>query len=425
MKLIFIHQNFPGQFKHLVSAFAAQGHEVVGLGINKPNNAIPGVRVLSHRPRVKENRHIMDAPAELREFHAKKVYGHSVACVLAKLKHEGFVPDLICAHSGWGEALFIKDVFPQVPLLVFAEYYYGAPHGDTHFDSEFSKWSLESMERLRLKNTHLLHALMAADYGLSPTRFQRSCHPALLQSKIKVIHEGIDTNRFAPNPHAFVSIKKAGITLRPEDEVVTFVARELEPYRGYHSFMRALPELMAIRPKAQIVVVGGSGVSYGAEAPEGTSWKEIFYQEVASRIDTKRLHFVGRVPHDVLAQLMQVSTVHVYLTYPFVLSWSLMEAMSIGCLIVGSRTGPVEEVVEHGKTGLLVDFFNPSEIANTVADAIKRRKEVMPLRSAARQLIVENYDLDTICKPEQIRFVNTMIQDNANLTVANEGHHAG
>ena len=408
MKILFIHQNFPGQFKHLAPALAAQGHEVVGLGINKPEYPIPGVKVLLHRPRVHNPESVKSAPVELRELHAKTVRGHSVARSLTKLKHEGFVPDLIYAHSGWGEAFFIKDVFPQVPLLVFAEYYYGAANGDAYFDPEFSKWSLESMERARIKNTHLLHALTAADRGLSPMRFQRACHPELLQSKIEVMHDGIDTDRFVPNPNAFVSMKKAGITLRPEDEVVTFVARELEPYRGYHSFMRALPQLMALRSKAQIVVVGGSGVSYGAAPPAGATWKDVFYQEVASQIDQKRLHFVGKVSHEVLTQLMQVSAVHVYLTYPFVLSWSLMEAMSIGCLIVGSRTGPVEEVVRHGETGLLVDFFNPFEIANAVADALERRKEMAPIRAAARQLIVENYDLGKVCLPGQIRLVKTM-----------------
>lgn len=410
MRILFIHQNFPGQFKHLAPALAAQGHEVVALGVNKPAYPTPGVKVLLHRPRVHNPDGTKDAPAELRELEAKTTRGHSVARVMSKLKHDGFIPDLICAHSGWGEAFFIKDVFPDVPLIVYAEYYYGASGGDANFDPEFSKWSLESMERLRIKNTHLLHALIAADYGLSPTNFQRDSHPELLRQKIRVIHDGIDTSRFKPDARAFVSMKKAGITLKPGDEVVTFVARELEPYRGYHSFMRALPELMALRPNAQIVIVGGSSVSYGSPAPDGTTWKDVFYKEVASRIDLKRLHFVGKLPHELLTQLMQVSTVHVYLTYPFVLSWSLMEAMSIGCLIVGSRTGPVEEVIKHGQTGLLVDFFNPAEIAGTVADALARRKELLPLRAAARQLIVQHHDLKTHCLPAQLKLLHAIAQ---------------
>lgn len=410
MNILFVHQNFPGQFKHLAPALAAQGHAVVALGINKPEYPTPGVKVLLHRPRVHNPDSIKDAPLELRELHAKTTRGHSVARALVKLRHDGFIPDLICAHSGWGEAFFIKDVFPQVPLLVYAEYYYGAIGGDTHFDPEFSKWSLESMERLRIKNTHLLHALMAADCGLSPTTFQRDCHPELLRQKIKVIHDGIDTTRFKPDPEAMVSMTKAGVTLRPDDEVVTYVARELEPYRGYHSFMRALPQLMEMRPQAQVVVVGGSGVSYGAAAPTGTTWKEVFYQEVASRVDPKRLHFVGKLPHEVLTQLLQVSTAHVYLTYPFVLSWSLMEAMSIGCLIVGSRTGPVEEVIHHGQTGLLVDFFKPAEIASTVAEALERRHELLPLRAAARQHIIAHHDLKTYCLPAQLELMHSTAQ---------------
>ena len=408
MKCLFIHQNFPGQFKHLAPALAAQGNEVVALGVNRPEYPTPGVRVMLHRPRVHNPEALKEAPPELRELNAKTTRGHSVARALIKLRDEGFTPDVIFAHSGWGEAFFIKDVFPGVPLLVYAEYYYGAAGGDTNFDPEFAKCSLEGMERLRIKNTHLLHALTAADHGLSPTDFQRSCHPELLRRKIKVIHDGIDTARFVPDAKAVVSMRNAGLVLKPDDEVVTFVARELEPYRGYHSFMRALPQLMAARPKAQIVVVGGAGVSYGAAPPEGTTWKDIFYREVASQIDRKRLHFVGRLPHELLTQLLQVSTVHVYLTYPFVLSWSLMEAMSIGCLIVGSRTGPVEEVITPGRTGLLVDFFNPSEIAATVAEALAQRKELIPLRRAARQLMIARYDLKTHCLPRQVKLLNSL-----------------
>ena len=266
------------------------------------------------------------------------------------------------------------------------------------------------MERLRVKNTHLLHALMAADCGLSPTVFQRNSHPELLRSRIKVIHDGIDSSVFKPDPQAFVRLRKAGLTLKPEDEVVTFVARELEPYRGYHNFMRALPQLMHKRPRAQIVVVGGSGVSYGAKPPEGKTWKEIFHREVASLIDPKRLHFVGRLSHEVLMQLMQVSAVHVYLAYPFVLSWSLLEAMSIGCLVVGSRTGPVEEVIRHGNTGLLVDFFNPLGIADTVAEALERRTELLPLRVEARRMILQHYELKTRCLPAQLDLLYSIAQ---------------
>jgi glycosyltransferase involved in cell wall biosynthesis len=408
MRVLFIHQNFPGQFKHVAPALAAQGHEVVALGINKPAYPTPGVKVLLHRPRAPNPESAKAAPDELKELQAKTIRGHSVARALTRLRQEGFIPALICVHSGWGEAFFIKDVFPDVPLLVYAEYFYRSSGGDSDFDPEFSRKTLESLERLRLKNTHLIHGLLAADRGLSPTRFQRDCHPEVLRDKIEVIHDGIDTKRFVPDARAIVSLRKAGLTLRPKDEVVTFVARELEPYRGYHSFMRALPELLALRPNAQIVIVGGHGVSYGAPPPVGTTWKDLFLNEVAGRIDRKRVHFVGKLPHALLTQLMQVSTAHVYLTYPFVVSWSLMEAMSIGCLVVGSRTAPVQEVVEHGRTGLLVDFFDLSEIASTVADALERRTELQDLRKAARQHIVQHYDLKTRCLPAQLELLQRL-----------------
>ena len=408
MKILFVHQNFPGQFKHLAPELAAQGHQVLALGINKPAHPTPGVKLLFHHPRIEKAETLKDIPPEFRELQTKTTRGHSVARALLKIKHDGFIPDLIFAHSGWGEAFFIKDVFPDTPLMVYAEYYYGAAGGDTHFDPEFSKWSLESMERLRIKNTHLLHALIAADHAMSPTLFQRDNHPTLFHQKISVIHDGIDTPRFRPNANASISIQKAGLTLRPQDEIVTFVARELEPYRGYHQFMRALPYMMEARPNAQFIVVGGDSVSYGAPPPKNMSWKEIFYQEVALKIDRKRLHFVGKVPHDILTQLMQVSTVHLYLSYPFVLSWSLMEAMSVGCLIVGSRTAPVEEVIKHEKTGLLVDFFNPIEIAETVTEALARREELRPLGLAARQHIIQHYDLKTRCLPAQIELIQTL-----------------
>ena len=410
MKIIFIHQNFPGQFKHLAPALAAGGDEVIALGINRPAYATAGVRVILHRPQAANAEAFKEAPIDVQETLAKTTRGHSVARCLSRLKEQGFVPDVIVAHSGWGEAYFIKDVFPGVPLIVYAEYFYGTEGGDAYFDPEFTRSSLEGLERLRLKNTHLLHALVAADRGLAPTCFQRDRHPELLREKISVIHDGIDSERLKPNPGARVRLKRAGLDLGSADEVVTFVARELEPYRGYHIFMRALPELLTLRPRLQVVVVGGHGVSYGAAPPAGTTWKDVFFNEVADRIDRRRVHFVGRLPHEVLTQLMQVAAVHLYLTYPFVLSWSLMEAMSIGCLIVASRTAPVEELIEHSRTGLLVDFFDAHQIALTVADALQRRAELIPLRRAARQHIVQGYDLKSRCLPAQVELLRRIGQ---------------
>lgn len=408
MRYLFIHQNFPGQFRHVAAALAARGHEVVALGVNKTPEPLPGVRHVLYR----ERSHAGEPPPHplggaLAELQAKFTRGEAAARAMVSLQKAGFTPDVVVAHSGWGEAFFVRDVFPQARMVVYAEYYYGGEGGDAAFDPEFSRRSLGADERIRIKNTHLLHALSECDVALSPTAFQRSRHPAWAQDRIKVIHEGIDTGRFRPDPEASVHLKSARITLRPGEETVTFAVRQLEPYRGYHVFMRALPLLQKLRPHARVVVVGADGASYGAQPPAGKTWRNIFLDEVVARLDMSRVHFVGRVPHAVLTQLMQVSATHVYLTYPFVLSWSLMEAMSVGCLVVASDTAPVREVIEHGKNGLLTDFFDHDRLARSIADALERRVEYSPLRTAARQTIADQYDLKAHCLPAQIALLES------------------
>lgn len=410
MRILFIHQNFPGQFKHLAPALAARGHEVVALGINQPSVALPGVKVVLHKPQFTAAAPGRDADtASLHELRSKMERGASVGRALQAMQREGFNPDLIYAHPGWGEAFYVKDVFPDARLIVYAEYFYGADGGDSSFDPEFSRPAEGDNRRLHTKNLHLMHALTHADKGVSPTEFQRDRHPLPLRQRIDVIHDGIDTQRFTPAAQTFVSLRNAGLRLTAQDEVVTFAVRELEPYRGYHIFMRALPELLARRPKAHVIIVGGSGASYGAAAPAGTTWRNIFHAEVAGRIDPQRVHFVGKLPHANLTQLMQVSTVHAYLTYPFVLSWSLMEAMSTGCMIVASDTAPVREHVRHGETGLLVDFFDHEALADTIVRAIEQRNELTPLRAAARAHVVNNLDLATNCLPAQINLLSSVL----------------
>jgi len=406
MRFLFIHQNFPGQFVHLAPALAARGHEVVALGNRQQVPSLPGVRYLSY--------HVKGLPDELKALasvpmgtltlgiQAKLIRADSVARAMVRLQTQGFEPDVVIAHSGWGETFFVKVVFPNAQLKVYAEYYYGAPGGDIGFDPEFSRHSLAAAQKSAVNNMYLMQALVHADAAISPTAFQRSQHPLALQDKISIIHDGIDTQRFVPNPTAWVKLGKAGVTLQAGDEVITFVARQLEPYRGYHSFMRALPKLLQLRPHARVVIVGGDGVSYGAAAPAGQTWKQLFLDEVKAELDISRVHFVGKVPHETLTQLLQVSAVHVYLTYPFVLSWSLLEAMSMGCLVVASDTAPVREVITDGKNGLLVDFFDAGALARRVADALESRHGLANLREQARQTVVDRFDLKTECLPEVV-----------------------
>jgi glycosyltransferase involved in cell wall biosynthesis len=402
VRTLFIHQNFPGQFKHIAAALLARGDEVTALCIEN-NPALAGVRYLRYTPKRGNTPNIHPW---VQDSETKVIRGEACFHAARQLRAQGYVPDIICAHPGWGEALFIKEVWPQTPLLSYFEFYYH-PHGaDVGFDPEFPA-SENDAPRLMAKNFANLMNLEQCDAGLSPTEWQKLTHPASFRHKIRVIHEGVDTDTIRPAADTTIQLD-GGITLRPGDEVVTFVNRNLEPYRGCHSFIRALPEIQRRHPRARMVIVGGDGVSYGSQPPAGTTWKTRFLNEVRDQIDISRVHFVGAIPYNAFIGLLQISACHVYLTYPFVLSWSMLEAMSAGCLVVGSRTPPVEEVIRHGENGVLVDFFNPKDIAEQVVQALESPGDFSAIRQRARQTILERYDLKRICLPQHLAYINEL-----------------
>jgi glycosyltransferase involved in cell wall biosynthesis len=413
MKILFIHQTFPAQFRHLAPALAQAGHSVMALGVREPAQALSGVQWVGHLPVPPAAQSMKAMPAALREFHSKMARAESAAAAMRELQHRGFSPDVVVAHPAWGEALHVKDVFPDTALLIYCEYFYGDPGEHSDFDPEFVHADpIAHRQTQRLKNTVLLHAMQAADAGLSPTQFQRLQHPLWFQERLAVIHDGIDTERFRPDPHASVQLPGCA-EIRAGEEVLTFVARQLEPYRSYHTFMRALPALMRMRPQLRVVIVGGDKVTYCAPPPQGTNWKEVFLAEVRDSVDLQRIHFVGPLPHEVLRRLMQVSALHVYLSYPFVLSWSLLEAMSAGCLVLCSRTAALLEVIEEGRNGLLVDFFDPQALAQCAANALQERDQLRAVRERARITVQSRFDLHHMCLPSQLRLIKRLGQWNA------------
>ncbi|HPD92785.1 MAG: glycosyltransferase [Rhodobacter sp.] len=402
MKILFVHQNFPGQFLHLAPALVDRGHQVVALTDETNTRTSP---ITTYRYRKPEGR---PDPREARlgttyAEMTNRAYRAARAARQLRDKH-GFVPDVVFGHGGWGETLFLREIWPEARHLLYAELYY-SPHGlDVGFDPEFGTADDDKKFAVIARQGHQALMMTQCDAALSPTEFQADTFPTCFRDKITIIHDGIDTDRLRPDPQAR-AVLPSGVEFRAGDEVLTFVNRNLEPYRGYHSFVRALPEVLRARPKAQVVIIGGDDVSYGPRPGGGRTWKEIFLDEVRDRIDLSRVHFTGKVPYPTFAALMQCTRVHCYLTVPFVLSWSLLEAMSAGALVVGSRTAPVEELIRDGVTGRLVDFFDTAEIAETLIDGLADPVASDPLRAAARALIVENYDLKRLCLPRLIGFV--------------------
>lgn len=403
MRILFLHQNFPGQFLHVAQALRRTGSHALLALVPEGHGRSSPIPTRTYAFDVNQGQ----TRALLADHFARRVArGAAAAAAMATLRAEGYVPDLVIGHGGWGETLFVKDIWPQVRVILHAEFFYGSEGSDVGFDPEFPEPDpLRARLQIRTRNTAMVQALLDADQGVAPTNWQASRFPAGLRERITIVHEGIDTDGIQPDPAASVTLRQGGIVLRPGDEVVTYVARNLEPYRGFHVFMRALPLILRARPKARAVIVGGEEVSYGRPAPGGHSWKELLLNEVRNRLDPARVHFVGRVPHQVFVQLMQVSAAHMYLTYPFVLSWSVLEAMSAGALVVGSRTAPVEEVIEDRCNGILRDFHDVSGIAEAVIDALAHPEAFRLLRAAARRTVVERFDLRRVCLPRWLGLV--------------------
>jgi glycosyltransferase involved in cell wall biosynthesis len=419
MNILFIHQNFPGQFKFLAPALVQQGHKVVAMTLQKTEaKTWQGVELVPYRILKGTTPQIHPWVVD---FETKIIRAEACFRAALQMKAQGFLPNVIIAHHGWGESLFLKDVWPNAKLGIYCEFFYNSEGADVGFDPEFPETDEGEVCRLRLKNLNNLLHFEVADSGMSPTHWQASTFPELFRKKITVVHDGIDTQAIAPNPYVSLTLKKIDgqeLHLKKSDEIITFVNRNLEPYRGYHSFMRCLPNLLRQRSKASVLLVGADDVSYGSRPKKekygAEKWKDVFIKEVRPLIgddDWSRVHFLGHVPYQHFIPLLQLSSVHVYLTYPFVLSWSLLEAMSAGCAIVASNTKPLHEAIVHNETGVLVDFFSPQEITQSICKLMDSPSERARLGANAREFAIENYDLQKICLPKQLQWVEQLTSD--------------
>jgi glycosyltransferase involved in cell wall biosynthesis len=408
MRYLFIHQNFPGQFRHIATVLATDPeNQVVALvdEANRRASLVPAsVTLASYKTPQGASK---TTHPYLHSYEASIRRGQQIARACIELQKKGFVPDIVCAHAGWGEALFIKEVYPQAILLDYFEFFYRTRGSDVGFDQEIQTPSLDGNCKIQIRNSCHLLSMETADWGWSPTQWQASQFPEHFRSRLSIIHEGVDTDVAKPNETAIFETP-SGVRLSKRDKVVTFVNRNLEPYRGFHIFMRALPRILKENPKAHVVLVGGDSVSYGSLPKEGGNWREKMMAEVGDKLDMGRVHFVGKIPYETYLRLIQISSAHVYLTYPFVLSWSMLEAMAAGCVLIASNTQPVTEVIRHEHNGLLVDFFDTDEIAAQVAKVLKKPKHYQPIREQARKTILEHYDLKSVCLPQQLQLFNAL-----------------
>ncbi|MCL1825709.1 MAG: glycosyltransferase family 4 protein [Betaproteobacteria bacterium] len=378
MKVLLIHQNSPGQLRHLALHLVHRpGVEVLAIG-RETAPGMEGVRLLRYRPHRAPSK---ETHPYVRSFEDAVLHGQQVLRMLLELKSQGYRPDVVVAHPGWGETLYVKLAFPDTKLIHYTEYYYHLEGADAGFDPEFPL-NLEVAAFVSSRNALHLFNIEQCDLGITPTHWQKNLYPAAYHDKIHVVHEGINVDQLGPDPTAFLEFKN-GKRLHVGDPVITYVARNLEPYRGFHRFMRALPELLKAHPDCQVLVVGGDEVSYGDSPSDAPNWREKMLRE--NPVDLERVHFLGKVSYDVYRCILQVSAVHVYLTYPFVLSWSVLEAMACGCLLVASDTAPVREVIRHGENGWLVDFFDGKALVKRVLHALSNPPEAAAMRANARQ----------------------------------------
>jgi len=394
MNILFVHNNFPAQFRHIAAALAADPENTVAAVGCPTSQPIRNVNLIKYEW---GQTNVAATHPFARRFDMECRRAEQVLYALTSLLSSGFQPDVIVVHPGWGENLPLRGVFPKARIVVYCEYYYGLEGRDVRFDPEFPTMGADGDVMVQIKNASTLLALSDCDSGISPTAWQRSTYPREYLDRIEVIHEGVDTDIVKPNPKAVLELP-SGRKFTRKDKVLTYVTRNLEPLRGCHIFLRSLPKILRECPDAEVVIVGGDGTSYGAHPPQGQTWKSIFLNEVKNKMDMSRVHFTGVLPYNEYLKVLQVSSAHVYLTYPFVTSWSLVEALSVGCVVIGSDTTPVRELID-GTNGFLFPFFDIEALSDKVIEVLKHNSRFDEIREKAREMCIERYDMTRLCVP--------------------------
>ncbi|MCP4385233.1 MAG: glycosyltransferase [Hyphomicrobiales bacterium] len=407
MRYLFIHQTIPGQFPHLAKSLANDPNNRVVFLTRFGTEELPGVETIRYRVKPQSG----PTHPQLQNLQNGVVAAEAVAETLLRLETDhSFRPDLIYAHPGWGETLFVKEIFPDVPVIHYAEYYYHTLGSDSFATPDEVPVFADYM-RLTMKNAVNLMSLDLCDRAVTPTKWQLRQQPETYRNKISVIHDGIDTTIAKPNPATVLQIPD-GTRLSHGDEVVTYINRNLEPVRGMFTFAEAADAIARKRPNCRFLVVGSeTGRYYGPVPPKGQSYREMAVARLGAARD--RCFFMGKLPYPDFIRVLQVSAAHVYLTRPFVLSWSMLEAMSAGCVVIGAASPPVAEVISDDENGLLVDPFSAEELAERIDEALEDKQRMREIAGAARQTILDRYDLEMCLRAQEELIADTLAAGDA------------
>ena len=400
MKILFVHREFPGQFKYISQVLAADPKNLVMFMTS--DDKIPSPKNINKLV-YKLPKGEIDKNSILYEYEKSVLHGKAAANLALALKNKGIKPDVIYAHA-WGPAMFMKDIFPDVPLLCYFEWLDRSEGAAIGFDGNLP--DLNYKEQIRTNSAQKLIELYSCDAGISPTQWQKQQFPKEFHNKIKVIHDGIDTKTCSPDSEATFLIKDKNIELTAKDEVITYATRGMEPARGFPQFIEAVDKLLKKRPNAHFIIGGDDKVHYGAQLKNKT-YKQLMLEKF--NLKSNRVHFVGGLDFKDYIKLLQISSVHIYSTIPFILSWSFLEAMSAGCCLVASNTAPVTEVMKDNYNGLLFDFLNVEQLVEKIEYALNNQDKMQEIRNNARQTVLDNYDLKKLMV-QQIIYLQSLIK---------------
>lgn len=390
MRIAFVHQYFPGQFARLARHFVDEGIEVTafyrGLRDGRSSDPVDGVRLIEYGQEIPPEPHETRALAGTERFIREAV---SLARKAEEMRKEGWAPDVVYSHTGWGSAAYMHDIFPQAKFIKYCEWFYNNKPEITQFLSAAAPPTGIRIGT-SLMNLPILGDLAAGDLLIAPTEFQKSQFPASIRPSIEVAPDGVDMEFFSPDPSATFALPD-GRTLARRDRTVTYVARGADPFRGFKPFMEALALLQARDPSVEALILGDRTVYYGA----GHGTEDHFHEVMKSAtIDPLRTHFLGKRDYASYRDVLRISSAHVYLTVPFVLSWSMLESMATGCAVIGSDTAPVREFIHDRENGLLANFFDPEDIAARIEQALNGGPEIEAMRANARRTIEERWAAD-------------------------------